>query len=124
MVGRVSHPAVSQDVGERDSVRLLHTQTSCDQVPAGSRDLSAELQLTTADLLVLLEGDVATDHVEEEDPQGPDSGAVSMVLVEPDPLRRGVDSGPFNVSSMLDCFDYNVRSRAYHRNLCRAPLPL
>ena len=119
-----SHPAVAEDVRERDSVLLLHPEAGRDQVPAGPGDLSAELQLTTADLLVLLEGDVATDHIEEEDPQGPDSGAVSMVLVEPDPLRRGVDSGPFNVSSMLDCLDYNVRSRAYHRNLCRAPLPL
>ena len=95
--GGVSQPAVSQDVGERDPVRLLHSQTSCDQVPAGSGDLSAELQLTTADLLVLLERDVTTDHVEEEDAQAPHSGAVSMVLVECDPLRRGVDSGPFNV---------------------------
>ena len=68
----------------------------------------AELQLPTADLLVPLEGDVTTDHVEEEDPQGPHGGAVSMVLVEPDPLRRRVDSGPFNVPSMLDCFNYNA----------------
>ena len=93
----VSQPAVAEDVGERDSVRLLHPQASRDQVPAGSRDMIAELQLSTADLLVPLEGDVATDHVEEEDPQGPDGGAVPMVLVERDPLRRGVDSGPFNV---------------------------
>ena len=97
VVSGVSQPAVSQDVGERDSVRLLHTQTSCDQVPAGSRDLSAELQLTTADLLVLLERDVTADHVEKEDAQAPHGGTVSMVLVERDPLRRGVDSGTFNV---------------------------
>ena len=77
----LSEPAVSEDVCERDSVRLLHSEASRDQVPAGPRDVRAELQLTTADLIVPLERDVAADHVEEEDPQGPHGGAVSVVLV-------------------------------------------
>ena len=49
--------------------------------------------LAWTDLFVRLEGDVATDHVVEEDAQGPDGGAGTLVPVKGDPFRRGVDSG-------------------------------
>ena len=84
----------------------------------------AELQLPTADLLVPLEGDVTTDHVEEEDPQGPHGGAVCVVLVERDPLRRGVYSGTCNVPVMFTIKNTIMPLLPHHRNLCRARLLL
>ena len=51
------------------------------------------MELGVADLLVGLEGDVAADHVVEEDAQGPDGGLGAQVARTPDPLGRGVDPG-------------------------------
>jgi len=48
-------------------------------------------------VLVLLEGDVPTDHVEEEDAEGPHGERIGRVAGEPDPLGRGVNSGPVKV---------------------------
>lgn len=47
--------------------------------------------MSSADLLVLLKGDVPTDHVVEQDPQGPDGGRAAVVTVELDPLGGAVD---------------------------------
>ena len=45
------------------------------------------------DLGVRLEGDVATDHVMQEDTQGPDCHPICSVAPVLDPLGRGVDTG-------------------------------
>ena len=50
-------------------------------------------QLTGADLVVSLEGNVSVEHVVEEDSQAPDSEAVTRVLLPHRPLWRGVDPG-------------------------------
>ena len=42
---------------------------------------------------VRLEGDVATDHVMQEDTQGPDCHPICSVAPVLDPFRRGVDTG-------------------------------
>lgn len=47
--------------------------------------------MSSADLLVLLKGDVPTDHVVEQNPQGPDGGRAAVVTVELDPLGGAVD---------------------------------
>ena len=44
-------------------------------------------------LRVRLEGNVATEHVVEEDAQGPDRQAVSCVSAVFDPLWRGIHPG-------------------------------
>lgn len=44
------------------------------------------------DLLVVLERDVAADHVVEQDSEGPDGGRDCLVLTPTDPLRRTVDA--------------------------------
>ena len=49
------------------------------------------MDLGRADLLVLLEGDVAADHVVEEDAQRPHGGGWAVVPIEADPLWRGVN---------------------------------
>ena len=56
-------------------------ETPRDQIFTVRRNLPAEQQVTTTDLQVFLPGNVTTDHVVQEDAQGPDSGAVSTVLV-------------------------------------------
>ena len=65
------------------------------EVLAGLRDSLSEAQLGAADLLVRLKGDVATDHVEEQDAQGPDCGAFPVIATLADPLGRGVNAGPW-----------------------------
>ena len=72
-----------------------------DEVLALRRDAVAEPQLGEADLLVRLEGDVAADHVEQEDAEGPDGGRLAPVLAETDPLRGGVDSGAWENSIVI-----------------------
>ena len=55
-----------------------------------ARDFAAEVDAGLDDLLVLLEGNVATHHVEEQDSQRPDGGRPTVVAVEADPLGRAV----------------------------------
>ena len=64
-----------------------------DQILALVRDEIVEAEVGGADLLVRLKGDVAADHVIEEDPEGPDGGLVAVVLVALDPFGGRVDSG-------------------------------
>jgi len=59
----------------------------------GDYELWSPVQLGAFDLRVRLEGDVATDHVVQEDAEGPDGQAVGAVPTEFDPLGRRVDSG-------------------------------
>lgn len=55
------------------------------------RDPSAEHGLGPDDLLVPFEGDVATDHVKEQNAQRPDGERDSSVGLGQDPLWRTVD---------------------------------
>ena len=91
-----THPAVGEDVSEGDPLLLLHSQAGADEVPAGRRHVLAELHHAGADLLVPLEGNVAAHHVVQQHSQGPDSRAVTLVLIQFDPLRGCVDSGPWD----------------------------
>ena len=52
-------------------------------------------------MLILLEGDVATHHVEEEDSQGPDGQGLGFVTVAANPLWRGVDSSAVKVCVVI-----------------------
>ena len=56
-------------------------------------DVGMPDQLTGADLLVRLEGNVSVKHVVEQDSQAPDCKAVTRVLLQYRPLRWGIDSG-------------------------------
>ena len=64
-----------------------------DQVLTRDGDFVSEVQLGVADLVVRLEGDVAADHVVEEDAQGPHSQRVAVVAATADPLWWSVDPG-------------------------------
>ena len=86
-------PGVAQDVGEGDALVGLDHQALPDQVLALGGKADAEAQLRPADLLVRLEGNVAADHVEEEDAERPDGGLFAIVAGVADPLRRGVHAG-------------------------------
>ena len=59
------------------------------------------MELGVTDLIIRLEGDVATDHVIEEDAQGPDSGLGAQVPRTPDPLGRGVDPGALKLREVV-----------------------
>ena len=53
----------------------------------------AEADLAGADGRVGLVGNVAAEHVVEEDAEGPDGHRAGVVAAAPDPLRRRVDTG-------------------------------
>ena len=59
------------------------------------------MELGVTDLIIRLEGDVATDHVIEENAQGPDSGLGAQVPRTPDPLGRGVDPGALKLREVV-----------------------
>ena len=54
-------------------------KAASDQLLALRRHVAAEVHLGVADLLVLLEGDVALHHVVEQDAQRPDGQGVALI---------------------------------------------
>ena len=90
-------PGVGDDGGEGGPAVGLHPEALSDQVLTLGGHSVAEPHLRHTDLLVCLEGDVAADHVEQEDAQGPDSGQLAVVSVVSDPLWRGVNPGTVKV---------------------------
>ena len=81
---------MAQHRAQRDPVLRPDAETRPDQVLALRRHAPPEAQLGVADLLVLLEGDVAADHVVEEDAEAPHGQGVAVIPATPDPLGRGV----------------------------------
>jgi len=92
---------MAEDGLQLDPVCWLDSEAGSHKVPALLRHILPEVQLGVADLLVLLEGDVATDHVEQEDTQAPHSEWVGFVPVAADPLWWCVHSGPVKVGEVL-----------------------
>ena len=86
-----------ENVADVDSVLDTPGEAAGDEVPHLGAHSPGEHQLAGEDLGVLLPGDVATHHVVEEDPQGPDSGRPALVTARGQPLRRGVHPGPVNL---------------------------
>ena len=73
--------------------RLTHLQALLYEILALWADPVPEVHLSRADLFILLKGDVPANHVIEENSKRPDGGRGAVIAVQPDPLRRGVDSG-------------------------------
>ena len=82
---------------EGNAVPWSESQAGEDERPAGGGDVGREGGVGAADVLVGLEGDVATDHVVEEDSQGPHGRLFAQVAAEPHPLGRRVDPGPLEL---------------------------
>ena len=90
-------PGVRDDGGQRGAALGVHAETLSDQVLAGGRHAVPEPHVRHADLVVRLEGNVPTHHVEQEDAEGPDGSQLTIVPVVSDPLGRGVDPRPVKV---------------------------
>ena len=73
----------------------LYLNTLLDQILAFWRHPEPEAEFCRANLCVGLEGNVAADHIEEEDSERPDGGGFSLVLAVPDPFGRRVHSGAY-----------------------------
>ena len=73
---------------------MVGSQTLAYQVPGGQgeRQVGGPDQARPADLVVGGEGDVSTQHVVQEDSQGPHRELVRLVFPRQDPLRRTVDT--------------------------------
>ena len=82
-----------QDVLDGDPVGRSKSEAPSDQVLALVSESGSELEVCVADLLILLEGDVAADHVVKEDAQAPDGGRDSVIAAVADPLWRSINSG-------------------------------
>lgn len=65
------------------------------------RDTPGESGRGLDDLLVMLEGDVSADQVEEQDAEGPDAERDGVVGPGLDPLRRTIDSCTYGVGRSL-----------------------
>ncbi len=81
-----------EDLLQLNAVSRSHAQAAADEVLALVGEPRAEFHLSHADLLILLEGNVAAHHVIEKDAQRPDGGGIAMVAGAADPLRRSIDS--------------------------------
>ena len=86
-------PGMAEDPVQSDAILRPDPETGSDQILTLGAHGPPEAELRVADLLVLLEGDVAADHVIEEDAQGPDSQRVAVVAAASDPFWRSVDPG-------------------------------
>ncbi len=87
-------PGVGQEVLETRSLVGLNLKTLANQVLTLDGESNPEPKLCTTDLLVRFEGDVAADHVVEEDAHAPDGGLFAVVATGTNPLGRGVHSSP------------------------------
>ena len=87
------HPGVAQDLIQVDPILGSDPQAGPDKVLAFLGERPPEPDVGVADLLVLLEGNVAADHVEEEDAERPDGGRVPVVPAAADPLGGSVHAG-------------------------------
>ena len=98
--GLALEPGVGGDLVDVQPLVGVDLETATDQ----ALHLLAELQLGEpgevglGDLSVALEGDVAADHVVEEDSQGPDGQTLWSVGPGVDPLWGGVDSSALELS--------------------------
>ena len=93
-----------------------------DEVPGlgGELDMVMPVDLGGADLLVGSVGDVATEHVVQQDTQGPHRQAVSSIFSQLNPFRRRVDSGASELSKdfILLCLIIVEASGAKVNQLC------
>ena len=92
---------MAEDGLQLDPVCWLDSEAGSHKVPALLRHILSEVQLSVADLLVFLKGDVAADHVEQENTQAPHSEWVGFVPVAADPLWWCVHPGPIKVGEVL-----------------------
>ena len=56
-------------------------------------NFGSEVDVGLDDLIILFKGDVAADHVKEQDAQGPHSRGSAMVTMEANPLRWAIHAG-------------------------------
>ena len=92
---------MSEDLLETDSLLSVDTETRADEVLTLRTHVPPEDDLSVADLLVSLVGDVAADHVVEEDAQGPDSHGLGVVTPLSDPFGGRIHPGPVKVCKLL-----------------------
>ena len=87
-------PGVLSQLSHADPVARRDVEAGPDQVLhfVGQVKGFPEIEVRLLDLRVCLKGDVAADHVVEEDAQAPDGQAVGSVSSELDPLGRSVNS--------------------------------
>ena len=86
-------PGMAEDTIQGNAVLRPNPETGSDQILTFGTNGPPEAELCVADLLVLLEGDVAADYVVEEPAQGPDGQRVAVVAAASDPFWRSVDPG-------------------------------
>jgi len=97
-----------QDGFEGRSIVGTMRQAFSDQILDRFRGLPTPLQLALENLFVLLEWNIAANHVEEQDAQRPDSSPDSLVAVILDPFGRTVHARTIEIGVEL-VFEYGPR---------------
>ena len=85
-------PRMSEQLPHDNPVPWPDPQAASDQVLAMIRNIASEDQVSIADLIICFKRNVPTDHVIQQDAQGPHSGLVAKVPGAPDPLGRRIHS--------------------------------
>ena len=91
-LGRLLEPGMLQNSLQRGAFIGSVRQALADEISHAFRRLPAPLQLSLENLVILFEGNIAADHVEEQDAQGPNGGADALVAMILDPLGRTVNA--------------------------------
>ena len=85
-----------KEVPEAGPVTRSYFKAPFDDVLALVGQAGAESHFGVANGFVVFVGNVSTDHVVEEDSQGPDGGLLPVVAGASDPLRGCIDSRTCN----------------------------
>ena len=86
-------PGMVEQARQVKPILRSDAKAASDQLLTFRRDVATKVDLGVADLLIFLEGDVALDHVVEEDAKRPDCERVALVSRASNPLWGGVYSG-------------------------------
>ena len=86
-------PGMVEQARQVKPILRSDAKAASDQLLTFRRDVATKVDLGVADLLIFLEGDVALDHVVEEDAKRPDCERVALVSRASNPFWGGVYSG-------------------------------
>jgi len=94
-------PGMVEQARQVKPILRSDAKAASDQLLTFRRDVATKVDLGVADLLIFLEGDVALDHVVEEDAKRPDGERVALVSRASNPFWGGVYSGAVKVSESV-----------------------
>ena len=93
----MQQPRMGKNVFQFQPIIWSYFQTTLNQVLTIFGNRFSEVHCRVANLFILFERNVATDHVVQKDAEAPNSEGVCVVARETDPLRRRINARPVKV---------------------------